>query len=89
VSDLLDAVVSKVTDAIYHERDHGGTMDTAGESAAIVALEIVTAYLLSPEVVERAADNIWPLANLSSDEARAELRRDTRAALASALGVET
>jgi hypothetical protein len=40
---------------------------------------------ITDEMVERAANEIWPLADLSSDEARDELRRDTRRALTVAL----
>jgi hypothetical protein len=49
--------------------------------ATIAALETL---LTSDETVEAAADAFWPLENLSTDDARDELRRDARNALVAA-----
>lgn len=62
-----------------------GPMDPDTGGYDIDHFRQVTADDITNDLVERAANEIWPLENLSSDEARDELREDTRRALVAAL----
>lgn len=57
--------------------------DMAGTGVEVVPVM----DLLTERAIDAAADVIWPLENLSSDEAREELRADVRKALAAAMNV--
>lgn len=54
--------------------------DVEGTGVEVVRV----ADLISDAAVERACEEIWPLANLSTEDARDELRQDMRRALAAA-----
>lgn len=41
----MEQAIRVAIDAVYHERDRGGTMHTAGEAAARSALAVVAEYL--------------------------------------------
>jgi hypothetical protein len=82
----LESVIAEVMRAtVYKTRPSEDENELRTHAVAAAVRE----YLLSDEAVERAAGSIWTLDRLSCDEARDELRRDVRAALAAALGDES